>query len=127
MKEYQPNLISRPEYVRDRSTSEFRETIWSVIATLNPNSDKLLFQASDPELNIQSEHFPLPVEGFRTAAATQVVKAARAMQLIEQAIGLLEKVKSLRALRRVSVGGQVTIWHWPNCISFGCDCISFCW
>lgn len=127
MKEYQPNLISRPEYVRDRSTSEFRETIWSVIATLNPNSDKLLFQASDPELNIQCEHFPLPVEGFRTAAATQVVKAARAMQLIEQAIGLLEKVKPLRALRRVSVGGQVTIWHWPNCISFGCDCISFCW
>ena len=97
MKEYQPNLISRPEYVRDRSTSEFRETIWSVIATLNPNSDKLLFQASDPELNIQTEHFPLPVEGFRTAAATQVVKAARAMQLIEQAIGLLEKVKPLRA------------------------------
>ncbi len=97
MREYQPNLVSRPEYVRDRSTSEFRETIWRVISTLNPNGDKLLFQASDPELNIQTEHFPLAVEGFRTTAAAQVVKAARAMQLIEQAIALLEKVKPLRA------------------------------
>ena len=97
MREYQPNLVSRPEYIRDRSTSQFRETIWRVIFTLNPNGDKLLFQSSDPELNIQNEHFPLAVEGFRSVAAAQVVKAARAMQLIEQAVGLLEKVKPLRA------------------------------
>ena len=97
MREYQPNLVSRPEYIRDRSTSHFRETIWRVIFTLNPNGDKLLFQSSDPELNIQNEHFPLAVEGFRSVAAAQVVKAARAMQLIEQAVGLLEKVKPLRA------------------------------
>lgn len=97
MKEYQPNLVSRPEYVRDRSSSEFRETIWRVISTLNPNGDKLLFQAHDPELNIQNEHFPLEVDGFRAMAATQIVKAARAMQLIEQAITLLEKIRPLRA------------------------------
>ena len=75
----------------------FRETIWRMISTLNPNGDKLLFQAHDPELNIQNEHFPLDVEGFRTTAAAQIVKAARAMQLVEQAIALLEKIKPLRA------------------------------
>lgn len=100
MREYQPNLVSRPDYVRDRSTSEFRETIWRVIATLNPNGDPLLFPTtkSDPELNIQTELFPLDVENFRTTALSQVVKAARAMQLVEQAIALLENVKPLRAL-----------------------------
>lgn len=97
MREYQPNLVSRPEYARDRLTSEFRETIWSVISTLNPSGDKLLFQTSDPQLNIQNEHFPLAMDGFRTTAAAQVGKAVRAMQLIEQGIGLLEKVKPLRA------------------------------
>ncbi len=97
MREYQPNLVSRPEYVRDRSSSEFRETIWRVISTLNPNDDKLLFQSHDPELDIQNEHFPLDFAGFRTMAATQIVKAARAMLLIEQAIALLEKIKPLRA------------------------------
>ena len=97
MREYQPNLVSRPEYVRDRSTSEFRESIWRVISTLNPNADTLLFQASDPELNIQTELFPLDVENFRTSALAQVVKAARAMQRVEQAIALLENVKPLRA------------------------------
>ena len=97
MREYQPNLISRPEYVRDRATSTFRETIWRMISTLNPNGDKLLFQAHDPDLNIQNEHFPLAVEGFRATAAAQIVKAGRAMQLVEQAITLLEKIKPLRA------------------------------
>ena len=97
MREYQPNLVARPEYVRDRSTSEFRETIWRVISTLNPNDDKLLFPTHDLELNIDNEHFPLGVQGFRSKAALQIVKAARAMQLIEQAIGMLETIKPLRA------------------------------
>jgi hypothetical protein len=97
MREYQPNLVSRPEYARDRLTSEFRETIWRIISTLNPNGDKLLFQTSDPELNIQREHFPFALEGFRAAAAAQVGKAVRAMQLTEQGIGLLENVRPLRA------------------------------
>ena len=97
MREYQPNLVSRPEYARDRLTSEFRETIWRVISTLNPNGDKLLFQTSDPELNIKHDHFKFPINEFRAEALAQVGKAVRAMQLIEQAIGLLEKVKPLRA------------------------------
>ncbi|MEZ6032167.1 MAG: VWA domain-containing protein [Planctomycetaceae bacterium] len=97
MREYQPNLVSRPEYIRDRSASVFRETIWRVISTLNPNDDKLLFPTHDPELNIDHEHFPLSAPGFRSKAASQIVKAARAMQLVEQALGMLEEIKPLRA------------------------------
>ncbi|MCA9008380.1 MAG: VWA domain-containing protein [Planctomycetaceae bacterium] len=97
MREYQPNLVSRPEYIHDRSASVFRETIWRVISTLNPNDDKLLFPTHDPELNIENEHFPLSAQGFRSKAASQIVKAARAMQLVEQALGMLEEIKPLRA------------------------------
>ncbi|HQZ63530.1 MAG TPA: vWA domain-containing protein [Planctomycetaceae bacterium] len=97
MREYQPNLVSRPEYELERNNSTFRQAIWTVISNLNPNADKLLFAQHDPNLNIQNEHFPLDLEGFRATAATQSGKAARGMQLIEQAIAILEKVKPLRA------------------------------
>ena len=97
MREYQPNLVSRPEYVRDRATSEFRETVWQVISRLNPNDDKLLFQVSDPELNIQYELLPLELEPFRAAAAVQVRKAARAMNLTLEAIELMERIRPARA------------------------------
>lgn len=101
MREYEPNLLSRPDYVRDRVASAFRETVWQVIARLNPNDDKLLFQNYDPELNIQHEHFPLPLEDFKLAASGQVSKAAKAMSLTNEAIGLMEKVKPTRATERI--------------------------
>ena len=97
MRQYQPNLVSRPEYIKDRATSNFREAVWRVVARLNPNGDKLLFQEHDPELNIQNEHFPLLPEPFKAAAAAQVARAAKAMNLSNEAIVLLEKVKPLRA------------------------------
>jgi len=97
MRQYQPNLVSRPEYIKDRATSDFREAVWRVVARLNPNGDKLLFQEHDPELNIQNEHFPLLPEPFKAAAGAQVAKAAKAMNLSNEAIALLEKVKPLRA------------------------------
>ncbi len=97
MREYQPNLISRPEYIKDRATSEFREALWRVVARLNPNGDKLLFQEHDPELNIQNEHFPIESEAFKAAALGQVARAAKAMNLTDEAIELLERVKPLRA------------------------------
>lgn len=98
MRQYQPNLVSRPEYIRDRATSDFREAVWRVIARLNPNPDKLLFQAHDPELNIQHEHFPLLPEEFKAAAGGQVLRAAKAMNLTNEAISMLEAVRPLRAL-----------------------------
>lgn len=97
MREYQPNLVSRPEYENERKNSTFRQAIWTVISNLNPNSDKLLFAQHDANLNMQMEHYPLAPDGFRATAAAQVSKAVRAMQLIEQAIAILEKVKPLRA------------------------------
>ncbi len=101
MREYQPNLISRQQYVKERATSEFRETIWRVVARLNPNGDKLLFQEHDPELNIQNEHFPLELEPFKNAAAGQVARAAKAMNLTNEAIVLMEKVRPERAQESV--------------------------
>ena len=97
MREYQPNLTSRPLYVQERSTSRFREAVWQVVARLNPNEDKLLFQAHDPQLSLQNEHFPLPLAEFQKAASAQVAKAARSLNLTHEAIALLESVKPLRA------------------------------
>ena len=97
MRQYQPNLVSRVEYENDRKNSTFRQAIWTVISNLNPNADTLLFSEHDENLNIQTEHFPIELEGFRTTAAAQVQRAARGMQLIEQAIAILEKVRPLRA------------------------------
>ncbi|HQX52722.1 MAG TPA: vWA domain-containing protein, partial [Planctomycetaceae bacterium] len=48
MREYQPNLVSRPEYELERNNSTFRQAIWTVISNLNPNADKLLFAQHDP-------------------------------------------------------------------------------
>ncbi len=98
MREYQPNLTSRPAYIQERSTSKFREAVWQVVARLNPNKDELLFQtAHDPQLNLQNEHFPLKLQEFQQAALAQVAKAARSMNLTHEAIALLESVKPLRA------------------------------
>jgi hypothetical protein len=97
MREYQPTLLSRPEYIRERATSEFRETVWNIVATLNPNADPLLFQKSDPELNIRRELFPIAKPEFAEEAKAQVLRAARAMNLCNEGIALLEKVRPLRA------------------------------
>lgn len=96
MRQYQPDLVSRPEYVRDRATSEFRETLWQVIARLNPNDEKLLFPAHDPELNIRHHHYSIELQAFQSEARAEVGKTARAMNLTEEAIALLEKVRPLR-------------------------------
>jgi hypothetical protein len=98
MREYQPLLLSRPAYVQARSSSRFRDTLWQVIARLNPSSDRVLFQSSDPQLNIRREHYPLMLAEFRQAATPEVAKAARAMQLTEEGIALLEGVRTERAL-----------------------------
>ncbi|MCA9036017.1 MAG: VWA domain-containing protein [Planctomycetaceae bacterium] len=97
MREYSPLLLSRPEYFRERATSEFRETLWQVIARLNPTKNTLLFEKDDPELNIKHEHYKLDLAGFRQEAASQAVRAARAMALTEETIAMLEKIRPLRA------------------------------
>ena len=69
-----------------------------MIARLNPDDNKLLFEKHDPDLNIQRELFPLEREAFGASAQGQVIRAAKAMSLNNEAIALLEKVRPLRAI-----------------------------
>ena len=97
MREYQPLLLSRREYMAERATSPFRETIWQVIARLNPTKNELLFQNYDGKLNIRNEHYPLALAEFQQTALGEVQKSANALVLINEAIGLMEGVRPLRA------------------------------
>lgn len=96
MKPYQPLLLARRDYQEARDKSRFRKTIWEVIVLLNPNeNDKL--PRHDPLLNIREHHYSTNIVEFRTQAANEVQKAARAMSLLNQAIPLMEGIKPLRA------------------------------
>ena len=96
MREYQPDLISRPAYVQQRGISKFRTALWEVIARLNPNEETLLFQRHDPLLNLRNEHFKLNPQEFRQQALEQVSRAARSMNLTDEGIALLESIRPLR-------------------------------
>ncbi|MCA9086221.1 MAG: VWA domain-containing protein [Planctomycetaceae bacterium] len=97
LREYTPLLLSRREYKQELMNSEFRTKIWAVIERLNPESNKLLFASHDPELNIRWEHFPLELAAFREEAGRQAIKAAKAMLLTNEGIGILESIQPLRA------------------------------
>lgn len=97
LREYTPLLLSRREYLEERGTSEFRQTLWNVVARLNPNKNKLLFQTHDPELNLRTQHYPLMLAPFRAEAARQVIKATKSMMLINEALGMLDAVRPSRA------------------------------
>ncbi|MDA0832398.1 MAG: VWA domain-containing protein [Planctomycetota bacterium] len=89
MKEYQPLLMSRPEYAKARSASKFRATIYAVIEKLDPVKDK--------ELSIRELWYSIDPEQFRSEGAIEFQKAIYAMTLVNQAIKLLEDVQPLRA------------------------------
>ncbi|MCP4174259.1 MAG: VWA domain-containing protein [Fuerstiella sp.] len=97
LREYTPLLMSRREYAGDRGTSEFRQTLWNVIVRLNPTPNKLLFDTHDASLNIRSEHYPLEPLPFKEEAGRQVQRAAKALLLVNEGLGLLENVKPMRA------------------------------
>lgn len=96
MREYQPDLDSRPEYAQVRTNSDFRRVLWDVIATLNPNEEKLLFPKYDALLNIKREHYPLLPPAFKAEALQQVGRAFRSFQLTNQGIAMLESIRPLR-------------------------------
>lgn len=96
MKEYRPLLIPRDVYVRDLQKKPFRKMVMDVIIRLNPTENKLLFTAHDPQLNIREHHYPLKQAEFQKEATKQVVRAARAMMLLNQAVPMMETVKELR-------------------------------
>jgi hypothetical protein len=89
MKEYLPSLDSRREYLVERGKSRFRESMWEVIATLNPHQDK--------ELNIQEHHYPFDPEEFQKAGQVSADRGVRALNLLNMAGAQLEKIKPLRA------------------------------
>lgn len=89
MKEYLPWLVSRREYVEDRKKSKFRETMWEVIAALNPHTDA--------ELNIQEHHYPFEKEEFAKAGLVSFNRGVRALGMLNEAAKRLEKIKPLRA------------------------------
>lgn len=95
MRKYAPLLQPRSLYADEVKKSEFRRTIWEVIVSLNPNEHQFL-PSHNPQLNIRSDDYPLTPQGFREEAAKEVVKAAAAMQILNRAIGMLEKIKPLR-------------------------------
>lgn len=89
MKEYEPLLLSRREYLESRAQSPFRNAIWTVIETLNPRKD--------PQLSVREHGFPIDPAGFQKAARKQFDKALRAMSLLSQSIAVLDKIEPLRS------------------------------
>lgn len=96
MKEYQPLLLPRTVYSRAVTGSPFRKAVWDVIIRLNPN-DNPLMPAYDSKLNIRTWHYSIQPIEFQRQARQEVLKAARAMALLNEAIPMLEKVRPLRA------------------------------
>ena len=98
MKIYQPLLLPRRVYKAERENSKFRNAVFTVISGLNPTENKLLFDKHNPELNMRRWHFTINPAEFRQQAAREVVKAVKAMTLVNEGIGLLESIESDRAL-----------------------------
>lgn len=95
LKEYQPLLVPRMQYAKERDSSEFRNTVWQAIVRLNPNKYEGI-PSYDKLLNISPHRFPLDNAGFRQRALQDVLKAQRAMELLNIAVPMLEKIKPLR-------------------------------
>jgi len=88
MKEYQPFLGARREYIQERDREEFRRVVFDVIERLNPYLDN--------QLNIKEDWYPMEMAEFQSEAAKQVPKAVKSMGLVDQALSMLEKIRPLR-------------------------------
>ena len=89
MKEYQPLLLARRDYEKERSKSKFRSTIWEVINVLNPFVDK--------QLNIKEVWYQFEPAKFKPEGLENASKALRSFRILNEAIKRLESVQSLRA------------------------------
>ena len=81
MKEYEPLLLARKEYITQRERSDFRKGCWNVIAGLNPHMDK--------ELSLRTWHFSIDPAEFSEEGKREFQKGVRAMGKLEEAIALL--------------------------------------
>lgn len=89
MKEYEPLLLSRREYEEQRARSDFRTGIWEIIRVLNPHAD--------PKLNMHGHHFSIDPAEFAKQGAREFERAAYAMNQLNKAVTLLDRIKPLRA------------------------------
>ncbi len=89
MKEYEPLLLSRRDYEEQRARSDFRTGVWEVIKNLNPHWDK--------KLNMRTWHFSIEDEEFKNQGGQEFEKASYAMGRLNGAIGLIDKIRPLRA------------------------------
>ena len=89
MKEYEPLLLSRREYLEQRGSSKFRDACWRVIATLNPYTDA--------KLNMSYWGFSIEAPEFQKQGGREFEKATYSMMQLEKAIAILELVEPERA------------------------------
>ena len=83
MREYVPDLMSKKQYVAERSKSKFRSTIFDIIAGLNPNTDD--------QLNFRWR-YSLDRGEFQKQGGEEFDKSLRALKMIDKAITLLNSV-----------------------------------
>ncbi len=88
MKEYQPQLVSREQYVGLRARSAFRSAVWSVVSRLDPRAE--------PALKLNTWRFPMNPDAFARQAKTQFARALHILDLLNQSLAVLEKVRPLR-------------------------------
>ncbi len=89
MKEYQPLLISRREYEKERSQSQFRSTLAEVINVLDPEKDQ--------QLRIKEIWYAFEPDAFRPEGLDNASKALRAFGMLNEAVKRLESIKHMRA------------------------------
>lgn len=89
MKEYLPDLSARVEYARERDSSKFRSVQFQVVMALNPHKN--------PDLQMQEIWYSADPEKFANEGRTQFTKALKAMQMLSEAVRLLDSVAPLRA------------------------------
>lgn len=88
MKEYQPLLLARKDYVQQRDASKFRSTIWQVIRVLNPHLDD--------KLNVREHHYPIDKAEFAKVGGENFQRAMYGMAQCNTAMKLLESIRPLR-------------------------------
>lgn len=89
MKEYEPLLMARKDYIAARTRSKFRSTMWDVILGLNPHIDN--------KLSMKTWHFSVDPAEFKKEGFAQFEKAAYAMKQLEKALGMMDDIRPLRA------------------------------
>lgn len=88
MKQYEPDLVPVRDYVRERDRSEFRKSVATIVAGLDPRNNG--------ELELKRWNFPIAVDGFKSSGAESFQRAVRALQLMNISVAQLDKMRPER-------------------------------